>query len=259
MIFNLVKAHLKEIFSLKKIALVYISVKLFLVLRLYMFTNELGVIEQSATLLDWVYYSLGGPVGDARLLNGFFFLILLFIIVTFGRSIYEKNPFIYHVVLSKVKSRFNWIISVFISQLINSIIAVFIVVKLSILIGFPHFNSHGISLYFAGSIDVDFLSLLAIFCSIICGIWLLNSYLSIQQLFLNSDFSNQIVHVILMTLLLIIHIFFPFLDNLNPVAYASLNSLLPLSNHLGLTIIFRIAMVLLSNTVLSILSHNSND
>jgi len=256
MITNLVKAHLKDTFSYKKLLLYYLSISVFLIIKLYMFTDHLTVIDQTANLFDWIMYSIGGPVGNTRLLQGFFFLILLFIIITFCRSIYEKNTFIYYVLLTKSNSRVNWIVSIFISQFINSIISVLIIIKLTFLLGIGFFETGGVSFYFTGSSSLNLTSNLFILFSIICGVWVINCLLNIQHLFPESDLSNQAISVIIMTLLLLTHVYFPILDNFNLIAYASLSSFISYQCELGLVIIIRSSVALLINSILFILSLN---
>lgn len=258
MIIKLVKAHLKDTFSYKKIGLFYLSLFVFLIIRLYMFIDYLMIIDQTANLFDWVLYSIGGPVGNTRLLNGFFFLILLFIILTFCRSIYEKNTFIYSILLTKSNSRSNWIISIFIGQLVLSIVSVLITIKLTFILGVIFFEIGGVSLYFGESNFLGLTSSLLIVFSIICGVWVINCLLSVQHLFPESDLSNQVISATVMTLLLLTHVYFPILDCFNPVAYASLSSLILYQSHLSLTIIFRSIMSLSINFILFILSLNSN-
>lgn len=256
MIINLVKAHLKETLSYKKILLLYLSIFLFLIIRLYMFTNDLIILDKTANLLDWFLYSIGGPVGNTRLLNGFFFLILLFIIFTFCRSTYEKNPFIYYVLLTKSNSRLHWIVSIFISQLINTIVSVLITMKLTFVLGILFFETDVVSVYLGGSISLSLSNNFFAFLVMTCGIWGLNCLLSVQNLFTDFDLSNQAISAIIMILLLLIQVYFPILDNFNPIAYASLNSLILYQNHLALTIIFRLVIVLLINLSLFLLSIN---
>lgn len=259
MIIKLVKAHLKDTFSYKKIGFFYLSLFVFLIIRFYMFIDYLMIIDQTANLFDWVLYSIGGPVGNTRLLNGFFFLILLFIIFTFCRSIYEKNTFIYSILLTKSNSRSNWVISIFIGQLILSIISVLIIIKLTFIIGIVFFETGGVSFYFGKTHpSLSLTSGLFFVCSIICGVWVLNCLLSVQHLFPESDLSNQVISATVLTLLLLTHIYFPILDNFNPVAYTSLSGLISSQGHLGLNIIFRIVMILLIKFILFKLSLNSS-
>lgn len=258
MIINLVKAHLRDTFSCKKIGFFYLSLVGFLVIRLYMFINYLRVVDQPANLFDWILYSIGGPVGNTRLLNGFFFLILLFIILIFCRSIYEKNTFIYSILLTKSNSRSNWIISIFIGQLILSIVSVLITIKLTLIFGILFFETGGISLYFGESSIMSLPDSLFIVFFIICGVWVINCLLSVQHLFPESDLSNQAISATILMILLFLHVYFPILDNFNPVAYAALGSLVSHQSHLGLTIIFRLIVILLINYVLFVLSLKSS-
>lgn len=258
MIIKLVKAHLKDTFSYKKIGLFYLSLFVFLIIRLYMFIDYLMIIDQTANLFDWVLYSIGGPVGNTRLLNGFFFLILLFMIIEFCRSIYEKNTFIYYILLTKSNSRLNWIISIFITQFISSIISVLITIKLTFILGIIFFETEGVSFYFDEDIALSLTDNLFIFVSIICGVWVINGLLSVQSLFFETDLSNQAISTIIIIILLLLHIYFPVLDNFNPIAYASLSSFIPYHSHLELTVIFRSGIALLINLILHILSLNSS-
>lgn len=204
MIINLTKAHLRETFSYQKIGLFYLSLIGFLVIRLYMFINYLRVVNHPANLFDWVLYSIGGPIGNTRLLNGFFFLILLFIILTFCRSLYEKKPFIYSILLTKSNSRSNWIISIFISQLILSLVSILITLKLTVLIGALFFDFGGASLYFIESSVLSLTDSFLIGFSILCGIGVLNCLLSVQHLFPESDLSNHTISAIILMFFLLL-------------------------------------------------------
>ena len=148
MIVNLVRVHLKDTFSIRKLLIFSLSIIAFLILKLYLFIDFLNIIEQDANLLDWILYSIGGPIGNTRLLQGLFFLILLLLLTTFSRSIHEKNTFLYAILLTKSNSRFNWINSIFISQLIISIVSVLLTIILTLLVGIAFFEISAVSLYF---------------------------------------------------------------------------------------------------------------
>lgn len=87
---------------------------------------------------------------------------------------------------------------------------------------------------------------------------MINCLLSVQHLFPESDLLNQAISATILMILLFLHVYFPILDNFNPVAYAALGSLVSHQSHLGLTIIFRLIVILLINYVLFVLSLKSS-
>lgn len=254
MIKNLVIAHLRETFTLRKILIFILSLSILLVIRLYMFTNDLKVMDQTASLIDWVLYSVGGPVGHTRLLNGVFFLILLFIVTTLCRPLYEKNAFIYSILLTKANSRFSWITSIFLNQLIVSFISVLITITLSFLLGSFNFDIGMASFFLEGIHAFSYSASVILFFSIVSGVWFINCLMSAQHLFPEIDLSNQAVSVTILMLLLLLHVYFPILDNINPIAYASLSSLISYGTDLKTVIFFRLVVVLVVNTLLTLFS-----
>src|SRR5699024_5412795 len=77
---------------------------------------------------------------------------------------------------------------------------------------------------------------LFVFLAINCGIWGLNCLLSVQKLFTGFDLSNQAISAIIMILLLLIQVYFPILDNFNPIAWSksfSFDYIFPFSNRIA--------------------------
>lgn len=140
------------------------------------------------------------------------------------------------------------------NQLIVSFISVLITITLSFLLGSFNFDIGMASFFLEGIHAFSYSASVILFFSIVSGVWFINCLMSAQHLFPEIDLSNQAVSVTILMLLLLLHVYFPILDNINPIAYASLSSLISYGTDLKTVIFFRLVVVLVVNTLLTLFS-----
>lgn len=217
MVLKLIGTHLREIFTWKKIIQLYLLVLVVLLLQLYRYHREQLLFDQSGNLIQWVQYSVGGPIGWLWLIQGGFFLTMLAILIYFSRPLYEKNNFLYYILLSKAKTKQQWLLTLIGSQLISSVFSILVVVQLTLIVGVAYWNFT----VFESIITIQ--NSLKLF-TITMSIWMINTVITLLgQINYQKRLSGIVIAALLM-LLMVTSVYIPQLNPYNPLALTMLNN-----------------------------------